>query len=399
MPNDEKNNNIISTIDMTTAKKQFVYFLVKGYAPVKWLLKYLCATSAIRIIDYGKSFPQFYAAFTKRLDTLDIFVSALRQAALQFCINIAMEDSSAIKALAMDIKQRIKGFNQFMTQNILALANNATNNARNCWLKMEATCMLTRELEIKGKKVTSMDAPQFKLIFHQFQTTNTMMKLRSVHTMAKDLIDLDRRLRRRVAKSGQYPEKDYYNMYTQNANKWHAQTYDAIDTNRPHVHTYYNQKFQYPGRTRERKERKQQNNDKPSNKENTTRKTDTINITTNNTSRIPIRNRSTNTSTTRSRSRSRSRDINDIRKEKTIPDFVEGYDSQWQQKRALYEYRNGYYFGNAKLESQICRYFKDTGKTCTFGTKRCKWHHMCTFCYIIGQHNADKCPSTAQIIM
>ena len=88
-----------------------------------------------------------------------------------------------------------------------------------------------------------------------------------------------------------------------------------------------------------------------------------------------------------------------MRKEKRIPDFVEGYDSQWQRKRGLYQYRNGYYFGNAKLESQICKYFKDKAKTCTFGTKRCKWHHMCKFCYIIGQHNADKCPTTTQTII
>ena len=378
IPNDdEKNNRIISTIDMTTAKKQFVHFLVKGYAPVKWLLKYLCGTAAIRIFDYGKTFPQFYSAFTKRLDTMPIFVSELGQAALQFCINMSMEDNSAIKALTLDIKQRVKGFNQFMAQNILPLANNTRNNPRNCWLKMETTCMLTRELEIKGKNVTSMDAPEFKLTFYQFQTTNMMMKLPSVHVMAKDLMDLDRRLRRRGPKGGQYPETDY-NIYTQSANKYHPRTYEAIEyTNRPpHVQTNYDLKFQYPWR-------RSQNNQKPAA---TTKEKKATNT-------------STIRSTSRSRSRSRSRDRKDTKKEKRIPDFVEGYESKWQQKRGLYEYRNGYYFGNAQLESQICTYFKDTRKTCIFGTKRCKWHHMCEFCYIIGQHNADKCPTTTQMIM
>ena len=69
----------MSTADMTTAKEQFAQFLIKGYALVKWLLKYLCGTAV-------KTFPQFYAAFTKRLDTLGIFASTLVEAGLQFCI-------------------------------------------------------------------------------------------------------------------------------------------------------------------------------------------------------------------------------------------------------------------------------------------------------------------------
>ena len=187
---------------MTTSKEQFAQFLVKGYAPVKWLLKYLCGTAAIRIFDYGKTFPQFYAAFTKRLDTLGIFVSILVQAGLQFCINLALEQNDKIKIMALNIKEKLRGFNEFMAQNILPLANDTTNNPRNCWLKMEATCMLARELEIKGKEIKSMDDPEFKLTFYEFQTRN--MKLPSVDTMAKDLYDLDRRLRRKGPKGGQY---------------------------------------------------------------------------------------------------------------------------------------------------------------------------------------------------
>ena len=55
--------------------------------------------------------------------------------------------------------------------------------------------MLTRELEIKGKRITSMNAPDFKSTFYEFHKRN--IKLPSVDTMAKDLYDLDRRLRRR----------------------------------------------------------------------------------------------------------------------------------------------------------------------------------------------------------
>ena len=67
---------------------------------------------------------------------------------------------------------------------------------------MEATCRLTRELEIKGKRVTPMDVPEFKSSFQEFQTRN--VKLPSVDTMAKSRYDVNRRLRRRESKGGRY---------------------------------------------------------------------------------------------------------------------------------------------------------------------------------------------------
>ena len=111
-----------------------------------------------------------------------------------------MVENREIKAMALSIKGRLRGFNEFMTQNILPFANDATNDPRKCQLKLEATFLLTRELEIKEKNVTSMDAPQFNLTFHEFQTRN--MKLPPVDAMAKDLYDLDRRLGRRGPKGG-----------------------------------------------------------------------------------------------------------------------------------------------------------------------------------------------------
>ena len=59
-----------------------------------------------------------------------------------------MVENRAVKAMALDTKERLREFNEFMAQNILPLANDATNDPRNRWLKMEATCMLTRELEM-----------------------------------------------------------------------------------------------------------------------------------------------------------------------------------------------------------------------------------------------------------
>ena len=377
---------------MTTAKEQFAHFLVKGYAPVKWLLKYLCGTAAIRIFDYGKTFPQFYAAFTKRLDTLGIFVSVLIQAGLQFCINIAMEEKEAIKILALNIKERLRGFNEFMAQNILPLANDAANDPRKCWLKMEATCMLTRELEIKGKTVNSMDAPEFKLTFYEFQTRN--MKLPSVDTMAKDLYDLDRRLRRRGSRGGRYYEhqqprpspyaqpRGEYISNIQIGKKWDQQIYNRRDPRRPY--RGHDQQHRYPwrgyqNRPRRGRERRDREEDRPGNRDRGREERG--------------RDRMVN------RSRSRSRERNIATRRERIPDFDEGYDSQWQKKKGSYEYRNGNFYGSAKLESQICGYFKDTQKTCTFGSKRCKWHHMCAMCYVIGQHNANKCPNRRTMII
>ena len=376
---------------MTTAKEQFAQFLVKGYAPVKWLLKYLCATAAIRIFDYGKTFPQFYAAFTKRLDTLGIFVSVLVQSGLQFCINIAMDNKEENKSTALCIKERLRGFNEFMAQNILPLVNNTTNDPRKCWLKMEATCMLTRELEMKGKRISSMDDPEFKLTFYEFQTRN--MKLPSVDTMAKDLYDLDRRLRRRGPKGGEYyqhqqpqgspntyPRRDQ-NTYTQNGRRWDQHQNNRGDPRKLHRNNEQQQRYPWrgyqnnPGRGRDRRGRREErygNRDRG-------------------------RRRGRDRSELRSRSRSRDRNI-ETGKER-IPDFEEGYDSQWQKKKGSYEYKNGNLYGNARLESKICGYFKDAVKTCTFGYRRCKWHHMCAYCYVIGQHNANKCPNRRAMII
>ena len=351
----------------------------------------MCVIAAIRIFDYGKTFPQFYAAFTKRLDTLGIFVSTLVQAGLQFCINIAMEDGDSTKSMALNIKERLRSFNEFIDQNILPLANDTTKDPRKCWLKLEATCMLTRELEIKGKKITSMDDPEFKLTFYEFQTRN--MKLPSVDAMAKDLYDLDRRLRRRVPKRGQHyqhqqpqlppyknPRRDN-NIYPHNGRRWEQYPNNRNGPRRSYRNYQQNRhpwrgNLSIAGRGRDKRERGEERagNRKRERK-------------------VKGRDRLEN----RSRSRSRERNI-ETGKDR-MPDFIEGYDNQWQRKKGSYECRNGYFYGNAKLESQICGYFKDAAKTCTFGSKRCKWHHMCTFCYIIGQHNANKCPNRRAMIM
>ena len=180
---------------MSTATEQFAQFLMKGYAPVKWLLKYLCAVSALRIFDWGKTFPQFYSAFTKRLDTVSIFTSTVIQKGYEFCIELAMKQDPKSMAISQEIKKRLHGFNEFMRQNILPLTNNPVNKPRDIWLKVEAVCNLIRELEVKGKKVGSLEDPEFQLKWYQYEHKNS--KLPSVDTMASDLADLDKRLNRR----------------------------------------------------------------------------------------------------------------------------------------------------------------------------------------------------------
>ena len=33
------------------------------------------------------------------------------------------------------------------------------------------------------------------------------------------------------------------------------------------------------------------------------------------------------------------------------------------------------------------------GKPCTFGNKKCKWHHMCKYCGMIAEHKPANCPN------
>ena len=383
------NDEIISTADMATAKEQYAQFLSKGYAPVKWLLKYLCGSGAIRIFDYGKTFPQFYSAFTKRLDTLGIFVSILMQSGLQFCIDIAMDSDEKTKETVIQIKERLRGFNEFMTQNILPLSNDTNNDARKCWLKMEATCMLTRELELKGKKVTSMDAPDFRLTFYEFQTRNT--KLPSVDTMAKDLMDLDMRLKRRGLKGGQYYQHQLHKIYndptnSQSSSQLHGYGYPIRgDLPLKLFHPNYTEPFPQASQGRPKKDKRGRDRrdyyDRRSGRD-----------------RDRDRDRDRKGGRNRDSGRSRSRTRHD-RGSRRVPDFEEGYESNWQKKKSEYRYdfKDGFYFGTPKLEKKVCGYFKDPLKKCTFGSKRCRWHHMCIVCLVIGQHSGANCPHRQQM--
>ena len=384
------NDEIISTADMNTAKEQFATFLTKGHAPCKYLLKYLCGTGMIRVFDYGRTFAQFYAEFTKRLDTLPIFISTLMQAGLQFCINLALSNSEEGKQMSISIKTRLGGFNEFMVHNVLPLTNDPTNNARKCWFKLEAILNLMKDLKTRGKNIESMDDPHFKLAFYEFQQRN--LKLPSVDAMAKDLLDLDKRLNKKGGKGGSYYQHQWHPTYYPEPNyKPHypnhyqfAQRpsgYQPYHKREPLKHNKYG--HPHPHRRKERRGRDRRDRDKYDR------------------DRIEDRGRSPDTrernrNRTRSRSRSRERRPRD-HPNKVKPDFIEGYNSMWDRKKAQYILKNGLYWGEPKLEGMICNFFKDPKRSCTYGYKRCKWHHMCNVCFVIGSHNGSECPERGKM--
>ena len=86
--------DVLSTADAATATEQMSIFLVRGYGTTKWLLKSLVAKGMIRLFDYAKTWAQFYAAFTKRSDTLGIFISKLTEYGYDLCITLALDNDT-----------------------------------------------------------------------------------------------------------------------------------------------------------------------------------------------------------------------------------------------------------------------------------------------------------------
>jgi len=365
-------------------------FLVKGYGTIKWLLKCLITKGLLRLFDYAKTWPQFYATFTKRSDTLGIFVSKLTEYAYDLCITLAMENTDITKKRVNKIRVNMKGFNEFVSSNILPLANNKKKKPREIWFLLEAALNLPRELEAKGIKEIGMDSMQYRLRFYEY--TSRCQKLPWVDEMIKDLNDLDGRLRRREAKNigrnaplqndyNPYKNIQYYpnqlteeemsyptttsrpKLFSRNGNPMFQQ-YPYVKRGRHGYGSRAHQPYRpyQPYRQRENRDRA-----KESRREKEPR--------------------------TRSRSRSRERKEREHKRQEKVvkPDFVEGYESNWDKKLSMYEYKRGKFHGKANLEGRICKHF-ESGK-CTYGNKRCRWHHMCRYCLVIGEHSSRDCPN------
>ena len=381
------NDELISVADFETAKRQWLSLLRKGYGSTKWILKYFVGCGALRMFDYGRTFAQFYAEFTKRLDTLGIYISTIMQEGYQFVLSLQTVDDPRAVVVSREVVLWLKSFNEFMTQNILPLANKADNEPRKVWYKMEAVCMITRDLKLKGVKVKSMESPEFKLKFYEFETRHT--KLPSVDTMAQDLLDLDGRLNKKGGRyrGGYYGhEQQQYqrhledNLYQDNGysgwgNPTRREMFSRND-NPTYNDQYRGRRPTYPYRGKRRRGRGGGRRGR---------------------GRDYDRDYDRDRRRRRSRSRSRSRDRKE--RDKVRPDFPDETESNWEKKKGQYVKKDGQYYGNAKLEADVCGYFKDTMKRCTYGSKKCKWHHMCTNCHIIGRHNANECTNRRDMRM
>ena len=210
-----------------------------------------------------------------------------------------------------------------------------------------------------------------------------------VDAMAKDLRDLNRRLN----KKGSLTEGGYYN-HTSTSNYWENNKQHGGKPYYPKNNNDYNN---YPSRNyknrhdhgrggkrgRGRGKRGGYNNYGRNNNHNYGRRNE----------HNYGRHRSG------SRSRSRDREQKDD-KPRILPDFPEGYSNNWDRKKAYYTYKDGVYYGNSKLEDHLCHFWCDenpNGKPCTFGNRKCKWHHMCKYCGMIAEHKPANCPNRMQM--
>ena len=391
--------DVLSTADAATATEQMSIFLVKGYGTIKWLLKSLVAKGMIRLFDYAKTWAQFYAAFTKRSDTLGIFISKLTEYGYDLCITLALDTDPTSRSKVDKIRKNLKGFNEFTASNVLPLANDKMKKPRDIWFLLEAVLNLPRELEAKGISEYGMGSMQFRLRFYEY--TSRCQKLPWVDEMIKDLNDLDKRLGRREAKNNRgrietpiqkqqdiiyYPNNISEENMAYPAQGSYPYKYSRNDTPR-YPQPHYSGRGGYPNRQHH------PHRPYPYHKPRGGRRGGT--------GRGPRGyrdDRNRRRSRSRSRSRSRDRGKREERRESRVkPDFAEGYDSNWDKKKAVYEYKEGKMYGKASLEGRICRHFNEL--KCTYGNKRCKWHHMCKFCLIIGEHASKDCPNKRDMMI
>ena len=236
---------------------------------------------------------------------------------------------------------------------------------------------------------------QFRLRFYEY--TSRCQKLPWVDEMIKDLNDLDKRLGRREAKNTRNritsPSEDTKDIrYYPNNISEENMAYPS------HGYYSYDQRNRDMGRYPQRQRRggyqnryQQSQRSYSYNKSRGNRRDGT--------GRGP-RGYREDRDRRRSRSRSRSRDRGkreDRRESKLKPDFAEGYESNWDRKKADYEYKQGKLYGKASLEGRICKHYNEL--KCTYGNKRCRWHHMCKYCLMIGEHPSKDCPNKRDLII
>ena len=328
---------MVSKSDEITAEKQFIQFQVKGYAAIKWMLKYVVIKGKIRIYDYGRTWAQFYSEFTKRTDTIMIFFQAIIESSYDFIFKLRESPDARAGTVSGDMLLRLKGFIRAFKEYIIPLTNNKELKPIKIWLKMEGLFNACWDLEQIGRPVKSMDDPEFELKW--MRISQNTHKIPMVDSMAKDLRDIDRRLNKKgsLSEGGYYAHENAPINTGYDKRKGYGKPYFPRNKN-PNY-----QQYQYPHHLRDR-----YNDNRRGGKRSRGRGR-----------RGGYNNyskqhnyHSNNDRAGRNRSRSRSRDRDqDKNKSRILPDFPEGYDNNWDRKKSYYSYKNGVYYGDSKLEN------------------------------------------------
>ena len=106
----------------------------------------------------------------------------------------------------------------------------------------------------------------------------------------------------------------------------------------------------------------------------------------------------------RSRSRDRSSNTHNNNMQRIRVDFPDPEEEgssttpsrreQIQLKQQQYVKKNGKLYGSSALKDKICWFYQQ--KRCTYGD-RCKRHHICGICWVVGEHVTQDCPHKRDI--
>ena len=392
--NKMKDTNFILVIDMEVAADQIAELIEYGWGSVKSALKFMFGTGIIRAFDYGERWQTAYPAFTKRKDTITLFLQKLSEVGMDLVIKALTSGSDSDKQRALRLQQKLKSMNAFMSEYIIPLVNDTSISARELWYRVQAVFLITKDIYRKNQKILLLDSVEFKLSWLEFQQKK--YKLWELDNMKSELGKLDWNNNKNKNKQNWSERNNGSNYGFRNNNngrnnRYNRNNYYARNRNDSYQH------HQYQGRDKanDRYDRRRgdNNNDAGSSRERNRRY--------NQRKRRGDRDSDERKKTSRSRSRSRDRDAFAGRrlaeKPQIIPDFPEGIESFWDRKIKQYEAKDGKLYGHPKMEDKICRFWERV--RCTFGNRRCKWHHMCKYCFVIGDHKAQNCPSRGGIRM